>query len=87
MNNLPKAWQSKGMAATGVHVRPVVDLSHAQCDALAELASNMLEHHRMLIQQTVSKTGGVHLYVRVAEKEYHIARNGNAIKMGVVGEE
>lgn len=83
--SIDKDWRpNKGMTETGVSVRKVVGLSHAQCDALSELAAPLLEHHRLFIQQTVSESGGTHLYVRIDEDEYHVAVNGNISKMGVV---
>jgi hypothetical protein len=80
-----EGWRpDKGLTQPGVHVHKVLDLSHAQCDALAELAASMKPHHRMFIQQTRSDSGGTHLYVRLADNEFHVALNGKVQVMGVV---
>lgn len=74
----------KGMTAPGVYVHKVLALSQAQCDTLAELSASLKPEKRIWIQQTSSTKGGTHLYVRVGDDEYHVGRDGNALRMGVV---
>lgn len=53
-------------------------LSHAQCDAIAQLAETMKPDDRMDLMQTYTDSGGTHLYVRHKGQEFHVAANGNA---------
>lgn len=69
----PTGWGPGGMRES----RRVVSLTHAQCDALAELAADMLPHHRMAVQQTYTKSGGTHLYVLKGGVEHHISATGS----------
>lgn len=80
---MPKGWGSKGMAEPGVRVHRVVSLSQAQCDTLAMLSELFRPEQRLLIQQTWSESGNTHLYVLAGETEYHVGRDGKALKMGV----
>lgn len=45
--------------------RNVIEISQAQCDALAELSAGLLPHKRVTVQQTYTDTGGTHLYVEL----------------------
>lgn len=84
-----KDWTPKGMAEPGVQVRLVLELTQAQSDKIAELSAPLSPSQRLLIQQTWTQTGGLHLYAHNPYNgdEWQIARNGNAMSMGVVSED
>lgn len=80
-----KDWRpDKGMTAPGVYVHKVIGLSQAQCDKLAELSAPLGPTGRLMVQQTKTDSGGTHLYVRRGDDEWHVGRDGNALKMGPV---
>jgi hypothetical protein len=63
------------------------EITHAQADALAEVAAPLKPHQRMSVYQTWTESGGAHLYAELSTgEEYHIALNGNITKMGVQDE-
>ena len=59
-----------------------VALSAAQRMALARLP--VKPGADVELDQTKTKSGGTHLYVKSGRREWHIARNGNVIEIGVV---
>lgn len=72
------------MREKDVHVRAVTSLSQAQCDKLAELSAPLGPTQRLWIQQTVTDTGGAHLYVRNnhSGQEWHVNVKGEAVELG-----
>lgn len=67
----------------GVTVRKVPELTPAQCQALASVASYLPRTAKLKIQQTWSESGGTHLYACTpVGDEFHIAANGNITDLG-----
>jgi hypothetical protein len=63
-----------------------VDLTRDQISMLALLThqGEVGKTTKIVLEQTWTKSGGTHLYVTTPRGEYHLARNGNLIEIGVV---
>lgn len=53
-----------------------IKLSFSQIDSLYGLCTKN-NNCKVNLNQTYTKSGGTHLYVRIKSKEYHIAKSGN----------
>lgn len=63
----------------------MLDLTLAQASAILELtAKEVGKTQKIILEQTSTASGGTHLYVTTPKGEYHLARNGNLIEIGLV---
>lgn len=75
-------WSPYGRKLAGALKRTTLELTHAQADALAELATELGPTQRLLVLQTYSESGGTHLYVHDGVDDLHVARSGKITSLG-----
>ena len=78
-------WAPYGRTLAGAQLRSVHSLTHAQADALAELAGALGPSQRLLVMQCWSESGGTHLYVHDGTDDLHVAANGSITSLGRSG--